>query len=111
MIITGIALVLILITISVPVVLSEIQRSKERVYVASDNSSITLRANGTFIARLSHDVRNGTYVEDDLGSFLVVTFFPQGEAAANGVILGDVLQLPEEWDDGHGHSIDFYLKK
>ena len=111
MIITIIVLSLVLITISVPVVISEIQRSKERVYVSDDNASITLRANGTFTARLHHGTKNGTYEEDDQISFTIVTFFPQGETAVGCAILGDILQLPEAWDDGHSHGVNFHLKK
>ena len=109
-IITMVVCACLAIVIIVPVVRSEIQRSKDVIYVTDDNLSITLRDNGSFIARLAHETKSGTYTLEDQMSFVIVMFTSDGETTG-GIIMNDVLQLPAAWDDGHGHGVDFHLKK
>ena len=73
--------------------------------VFTDGSQIvTLRDNGTFTARLTHDKRiSGRYSEDSAGGVFTITFTYDGVTAA-GSFEGIVLILPDEWDDGHGHG-------
>jgi len=87
----------------VPFILSAIQQSGARVF--SDGfQTITLRRNGTFTAQLFHEaIDNGTYTEASHGSEAVVAFAYNGLVAA-GSISGNVLTVPPEWEDTHGHG-------
>ena len=109
-IITIVICVCLAVIVTVPAVKSEIQHSRDRVYATDDKQTITLRENGTFTARLAHTTKNGTYTLEDQMSFIIVMFTSDGQTTG-GLILNDTLQLPADWDDGHGHGVDFHLKK
>jgi hypothetical protein len=94
--------------IAMLVVFAVLPQGKERVFVANGNQAITLRADGTFNARLAHDTVNGTYTENTKNGITTITFALRG-VTANGSIADTVLTLPVEWDDGHGHSTKFTL--
>ena len=63
--------------------------------------TVNLRSDGTFNATLYHNAQySGTYEELDGG----IKFTYDGQTAFAS-ILGNALELPEEWsDDGHGHG-------
>ena len=66
--------------------------------------SVNLMQNGNFNAQLSHGVtRSGTYHEEFVDGETVITFVTNG-VSEQGTIVGDVLTLPGEWDDGCGHN-------
>jgi len=85
------------------------QQNSERVYAFAD-STITLRDDGSFNALLFHDVSfNGTYSEITQDNTTIVSFTYDG-ITVNGRIVGKILTLPEEWDDDHGHGMEYTLK-
>jgi len=93
------------------VVYFAVRQGGDRVY-ASGNESVTLYSDGSFSARLYHGlVITGTYSESKQGRLTVVAFSHDG-TVSNGTIEGKVLDLPEEWEDdhGHGHDATFTLK-
>ena len=62
--------------------------------------TITLRPNGTFTAKLAHNVRyRGKYTREEN----TIVFSADGQYYF-AYITGDVIHPPEEWDDGHGHG-------
>ena len=69
--------------------------------------TVQLLENGNFSAMLAHNVRkNGTYtkrIEDDR---ITVIFNVNGNIEL-GWIINNVLHIPTEWDDGHGHGSVF----
>ena len=72
--------------------------------------TVTLRANGTFDAKLSHGNRfSGTYSESTEGGVTVILFTHDG-VTVDGTIEGIALTIPHEWDDGHGHDTRLILK-
>ena len=85
-------------------------QSQARVF-AGGSQTVTLYRNGKFSARLSHNVqRNGTYTENTVGGMTTISFTSDG-TIATGEITGDILTLPDEWDDGHGHGAKLPLTK
>ena len=87
------------------------QRGQEgpRIYT-NGRSTISLRADGTFRASLPHGVvRNGTYSEVSIDGIITVAFV-EGGITVNGTINGNVLTIPNEWDDGHGHPRNYILR-
>ena len=74
-----------------------------RVFV-DGNQRVTLLVNGNFAARLPHGVNiSGTYNEEVVEGLTIITFI-YGGSRSQGSIAGDVLTLPNEWDDGCGHN-------
>ena len=85
------------------------QQDSRRVYV-SDDQTITLNDDGTFEAVLYHGLNiSGTYTESTEGSVVIITYFHDG-ITATGSLSGNVLNIPDEWQDDHGHSYNFTLK-
>ena len=61
---------------------------------------ITLSADGSFTASLAHETRySGTYERISGG-----VMFTYGGRTAFAEVEGDELELPHEWNDGHGHG-------
>jgi len=84
-------------------------QSNERVYEFAD-STITLRDDGSFDALLFHDVSfNGTYSETKQDNATNISFSYDG-ITVNGWIVGNTLTLPDEWDDDHGHGMEYTLR-
>jgi hypothetical protein len=84
------------------------QQSETRVFTAG-NQKVTLSDDGTFSAQLAHGVtKSGTYTENSTGSVTIISFIYDGKTE-NGNINGNVLTLPNEWDDGHGHGASLIL--
>lgn len=87
------------------------------------NANVRLFADGTFIANLFHNTKiTGTYTEMTDGREIAVlftygginnmaggvgTFEATGSVTVVGGILDGVLTIPIDWDDGHGHGMDF----
>jgi hypothetical protein len=99
---------------------------KIRVY-ENGNANVKLFPDGTFIANLFHNSKiTGTYSEItdgveiaiffDYNGFLtnedeINTFELTGHMSVVGGILDNVLKIPVDWDDGHGHGLDFDYKE
>jgi len=64
-----------------------------------------LRKSGSFTAQLAHYSFKGTYAE----SGQTIVFTVDGEDV-EGSISGEILTLPLEWEDGHGHGLILTLK-
>ena len=87
------------------------------------NANVRLFPDGTFIANLFHNTKvTGTYSEVTQGnetavlfsyggiSYLsdgVSSFEATGATTVVGGLVDNVLTIPEDWDDGHGHGMDF----
>ena len=89
-------------------IFNAVQQSKNRVYT-DGHQTVTLHANGNFSATLAHETRNGTYTENEADGVITVTFVSDGKSA-EGNIKNDVLTLPDEWQDDHGHGSKLKLK-
>jgi len=78
---------------------------KARTETFSDGGqSVLLFTNGTFTARLAHNVRkNGTYVRNVDENMTIILFYIDGKVSF-GRIENDNLYFPEDWDDSHGHG-------
>ena len=90
------------------------------------NTNIRLFPDGTFVANLFHNSKKtGIYSELTQNNETAVLFTYGGTLSLEGVvssfdsaglltvvggIVEDVLTLPEDWDDGHGHGLDFAFR-
>jgi uncharacterized protein YxeA len=89
---------------------NSIQQGQTRVFTAGEQT-VSLHQDGKFAAQLAHNVtKRGTYTEEASGGLTMVTFY-QDEAMELGIIQDNVLYLPDEWDDGHGHGTRLPLTK
>jgi len=87
------------------------------------NANIKLFSNGNFIANLFHNTKiTGTYTEmtqNDETAVLfnyngittlegeISAFEASGSVTAVGGIVNNILTIPEDWDDGHNHGMNF----
>ena len=102
---------LAIVAIAIVIIVSIVGRNgdDDRVFAVGTNS-VTLRADGTFMAVLPHNVRiSGTYSEHIHGGVLTVHFRHDGQTS-DGTIIDNVLRIPHEWEDGHGHAVEFTLQ-
>ncbi|MDR2202975.1 MAG: hypothetical protein LBE76_01455 [Nitrososphaerota archaeon] len=84
------------------------QESDVRVFTAG-SQIVSLYDDGVFSAQLAHSVaKSGTYSESVVGDVTTVIFMCDGKTE-EGSIVGNVLTLPGEWGDGHGHGSKFIL--
>ena len=97
-------------------------RTQIRVFERG-NANIRLFPDGTFVANLWHNTKvTGTYRELTQGHETAVlfthsgktllsggesTFYETGTVTVVGGIVDDILTMPEDWDDGHGHGMEF----
>jgi len=102
-----------------------IDNTQIRVF-ENGNANIRLFPDGTFIANLFHNTKiTGAYTEMSDGQEIAVLFTYSGinnlshgvsafEATGLVTVVGgivdDILTIPEDWDDGHGHGIDFVFR-
>ena len=86
-----------------------IYRQGTRRVFADDNQTVTLHDNGSFTASLVHGTISGTYTENTEGGITTVTF-AAGGLTANGIIANNVLSLPDEWKDDHGHGTELRMR-
>ncbi|MDR2964701.1 MAG: hypothetical protein LBU88_02880 [Treponema sp.] len=71
---------------------------------SNHGQTIQLLADGTFTARLAHNVRkNGTFTRTVENDRTIVSFNVNGNIEI-GQIINNSLYIPREWDDGHGHG-------
>ena len=99
--------IIAIITAAVLIILN--QQSDTRVYALGVNT-ITLSGDGTFDAQPGcAGSKSGTFSESLSGDVTIVSFTHDG-MTANGRIVGNVLTIPDEWDDGHGHGTEFTLR-
>jgi len=75
------------------------------------SQSVHLLADGTFSAKLAHNVnKNGTYTKTEESGRTIVSFSIAGREEVGRIINGS-LYLPKEWEDGHGHGSVFPRSK
>ena len=86
-----------------------LQQKDDRIFT-DGQQTVTLHTDGTFTARLAHDSRTGTYTEKKEKGVTTVSFITEG-TTVTGDIANDVLTIPDEWDDHHGHGAKLKLKK
>ena len=98
------------------------ERGRIRIFKRG-NANIRLYPDGTFIANLWHNTKvTGTYRELTHGNETAVMFTHSGITTATGGvssfeetglvtvvggIVDGILTMPEDWDDGHGHGMEF----
>jgi len=83
-------------------------QGETRVFTVG-SQTITLYDDGAFSAQLAHGVaKSGTYSESVVGDVTTVSFTYEGKTE-KGNIVGNVLTIPNEWDDSHGHGTKFTL--
>ena len=100
----------VLVTIAVLLIVGQIQQRGTRTFISGRNS-VTLNTDGTFRAALPHGVeRSGTFTETTTDGVTTVSF-NQGGTTVNGNIEDNVLTIPDEWDDGHGHPRSYTLQR
>jgi len=85
------------------------QNSGAEIY-SLGGQSVQLFSNGTYTARLAHNSNAGTYTKTAEGHRTLIIFNTRGEET-NGYIENNLLYLPDEWDDGHGHGMIFQRVK
>ena len=108
-IITAVVCVAAVAIITAAVLITLNQQSDRRVYALGVNT-ITLSGDGTFDAQPGcAGSKSGTFSESLSGDATIITFTHDG-MTANGRIVGNVLTIPDEWDDGHGHGTEFTLR-
>ncbi|MCL2404309.1 MAG: hypothetical protein FWC92_02050 [Defluviitaleaceae bacterium] len=104
------AAIIILAIIMAVTIVSINQQRGSRVY-ANGRNTVTLYRNGRFQANLPHGVvRRGTFSEVMTGIVTTVSFVQDG-LTTEGVINGDMLTIPPEWDDGHSHPRNYLLRR
>jgi hypothetical protein len=91
-------------------VISRHGKADDRIFETQDGQMIVLRTDGTFNVMLAHNVaKRGTYTEDKRNGAVNVTFNAEdGTVSTN--ISNNILFLPVEWYDGHGHGTRFQLR-
>ena len=100
-----IAVVGLVITVTAVVFLVVHIQGRTRVF-SDGYQLVNLRSNGTFSARLYHTTRSGTYTETPEGNSNASTIvFSYDGAFAYSRLVNNVLLLPNEWDDFHGHNM------
>ena len=89
--------------------LDRAQQANMRIF-ANGSNTVTLHQDGIFTAQMPHNVRkSGTFTEHTEGNITTVTFAFDGRIE-DGRIEGNILTIPQEWDDGCGHGIRFTLR-
>ena len=102
--------IVVVAAIATLVIFNAIKQSGSRVFVSDNNNTVTLNSDGTFSARLPHGVSfDGTFTEINEGDMTRITFTYQN-ISADGTILNDVLEVPHEWEDDHGHGSEYRLR-
>jgi hypothetical protein len=100
-----VAIVLILVTAGAIgyLIYSNNQHGDAETY-SDGGQTVRLLPDGTFNAILAHRVRkSGTYTKTTEGNRITV-LFNINDREEIGRIIDDILYIPREWDDGHGHG-------
>jgi hypothetical protein len=81
-------------------------RKQSQARVFTDGAqTVTMQNDGTFTAELLHDTTySGTFLEVAIGDTTTIVLFEVDGEDVQGTITNDILTMPEEWDDGHGHT-------
>ncbi|MCL2507679.1 MAG: hypothetical protein FWF05_00740 [Oscillospiraceae bacterium] len=83
---------------------------EDRVY-GSINTGVMLNADLTFVANLYHGVvKTGTYSESTGSDGVTTVTYTVDGYEVFGTIKNDVLTIPPEWSDSHGHGSTFALQ-
>jgi len=101
--------VLVFVCIVALTIFNAVQQSTTCVYT-DGHQTVTLRKNGNFSAALAHETREGIYTENGTGDIIVIVFVSDGKSV-EGIIEKDVLNLPDEWQDDHGHGSKLKLSR
>ena len=102
----------VVVVITALFILNYHQSKTDRIFTEGHDhghQTITLHGDGTFTANLAHDRKKGTYTEKTESGITIVYFTFEG-TTVNGNIENNILSLPEEWDDHHGHGNRLRLK-
>ncbi|MCL1903542.1 MAG: hypothetical protein FWF94_03910 [Oscillospiraceae bacterium] len=98
------ACVLAVVGISAFFIVQNIMRGAADVYTASGITVKLYEKNSTFVANLSHNKnKRGSYTRAFDGGEVKIAFNVDGKSVVGRLVNG-LLHLPDEWDDGHGHS-------
>ncbi|MCL1788924.1 MAG: hypothetical protein FWG33_01040 [Oscillospiraceae bacterium] len=85
-------------------IVQNVLRGEAEVYSAGGISVKLYDKNGTFTAALSHNKsKSGTYTRAFEDGEVKISFKVGGSTNVGRIVNG-LLHLPDEWDDGHGHS-------
>jgi len=99
-----------LVAVAAVFLINHMQQRENRVFVLG-RTAVTLSTDGTFNAILPHGiVRSGTFSETTSGGVTAVAFV-ENNRTVTGIINGEVLTIPPEWDDGCEHGVDFSLRR
>jgi len=104
----GVCISVIVIIAAALLIFNSASQSQDRVFT-DGHQTITLREDGTFTAELAHETKNGQYTESTANSIITVTFTSEGKSATSR-ITNDILTIPHEWQDDHGHGTQLKLK-
>ena len=101
---------LVVSTIAALIIVDALREDPVRVFSGRPNQVVSLRDDGTFTAHLPHGVAmSGTFTEETEDGITTITF-AQGRRIETGYIEGNVLIIPQAWDDGCGHGREFTLR-
>ena len=85
------------------------QQSPARIFTYGTNR-VTLFDDGNFLAQLPHNVKkSGTYSEHTQGNITTVIFNIETQTYT-GTISNNILTIPDEWNDSHGHNTEYRLR-
>jgi len=97
------------VVIALALIFMIVQHGKTRVF-GDGAQAVTLRDDGTFAAKFYHgEARSGTYTEQVENGATIISFMDDDKTEI-GYIMSNVLTIPAEWDDGHGHGTYFTLQ-
>jgi len=109
-IVISIVSIAVIAIISIIIIFSSGSRENAARVYDGGGAIITLSDNGTFSPFLWHgEIKIGTFTESVLNGNTLVTFMYNG-STEDGWIYDNVLHIPDNWDDGHGHGTMFFLR-
>jgi len=104
LIIAGVCIAVVTAAAVLTILIFPTHKQTEAEIYSYHGQSVQLLPDGSFNARLSHNVRkNGTYTKINESSRIIVQFNIDGRVET-GFIINNSLHIPAEWDDGHGHG-------
>jgi len=104
----GVCVLVVVIVAVALLVLNSTSQSQDRVFT-DGHQTITLRDDETFTAELAHETIIGQYTQSTANSVVTVTFTSGGKSVTSR-ITNDLLTIPQEWQDDHGHGTQLKLK-
>ena len=104
----GVCVSVVVIVAVALLVLNSTSQSQDRVFT-DGHQTITLRDDETFTAELAHETIIGQYTQSTANSVVTVTFTSGGKSVTSR-ITNDILTIPQEWQDDHGHGTQLKLK-